>query len=754
MRGKALPLLSAALSLQVMAAQQNRAQPQEPPPKQTFKLARASSPVRVDGVFDEPAWSSATVIPLDKEWSPGDNVVPPVETQCLVMFDADNLYVAFRARDDDPGRIRGHLADRDTPFTDDTVGFLLDPFNDERRAVQFRINPVGVQMDGTYSDVDGAEDWSWDAIWDSAGRVGKDGYTVEARVPFTSLRFPRASAGAQTWGFTASRDYPRSSRHRMRSSYTNRNKSCVVCQLDRLSGFEGIAPGLNVELDPTFTSSRTDTREVFPDGPVRHGPLHGEAGLTARWGITPNLAANAAFNPDFSQVEADAAQLAINTRFALFFPEKRPFFLEGADFFSTPLPVVFTRTVADPSAGLKLSGKEGRHAFGVFLTRDRVNNLIFPANQRSGFDSVDQQVTGGVFRYRRDVGETSTLGLLYADREADDYSNRLGGIDGNVRLGDKDTIRFQVLRSSSRYPPAVALDNGQSGEAIGGAAYSVNYGHDGRDWAWSAEYSDLDPDFRADGGFIPRVDTKTGNAEIVRTFWGKPASWFDRIDLAFAANRTEDHAGVATDQGGDLALTYAGPRQTSVEVNLTPVKEFFEGVTYDNFRQKVFLSMKPTSDFSFSVTGRFGETIDFENSRQADLTMLAPGIEFNLGRHVHGKLDHTAERLTVSGGRLFTAKLTQAHLLYHLNLRAFFRAILQYETLDRNVNLYLDPKPDPKTRTLFTQLLFSYKINPQTVFLLGYSDDYLGLEQAGVAPIGLTQTDRTFFFKLGYAWVL
>ncbi|HEX6199437.1 MAG TPA: DUF5916 domain-containing protein, partial [Thermoanaerobaculia bacterium] len=437
------------------------------PDRPSHEVSPATSGIQVDAVLDEPAWEAAAEVPLTHEWFPGDNTAPPVETVCLVTFDEETLYVAFRASDPEPGRIRARLAERDTPFEDDTVGFLLDTFDDRRRAFQLRINPLGVQMDALTSDVDGSEDWSWDAIWASAGRITAEGYVVEVAVPLRQLRFPRAVAGPeadvpQTWGFLATRDYPRSVRHRLYSAPNDRSLNCFVCQSHPLTGFRGIETGRNLELDPTLTASRADRREGFPDGPLRSGDEEAEAGLTASWGITPSLTLGAAVNPDFSQVEADAAQLDVNERFALFFPERRPFFLEGTDYFATPFPVVFTRTIADPSFGARLTGKEGPHAFGALVAEDRINNLIFPGYEGSSQASLDEDVRTAVLRYRRDVGATSTLGVLYTGRDGGSgYGNQVAGLDGTVRPTDSDVIRFQALGSRTEYPRALAAEGGQ-----------------------------------------------------------------------------------------------------------------------------------------------------------------------------------------------------------------------------------------------------------------------------------------------------
>lgn len=718
------------------------------PPRNRFTVQPTSSPVRVDGILDEAAWAEATVIPLTREWFPSYNAEPPVATECLVTFDGEKLYVGFRAHDPDPARIRAHLADRDTTaFIDDTVGFYVDTFDDRRRAFEFRVNPLGVQTDATFSDVDGFEDFSWDAIWDAAGRITADGYVVEVAIPFKQLRFPRG-AEVQTWGFLASRSYPRSVVHELRSTHNDRGQACLICQLDTLTGFQQIDTGHNLEVVPTVTAGRADERRDLTS-PREAGDVEVEAGLSTRWGITPNVTLNATLNPDFSQVEADAAQLNVNERFALFFPEKRPFFLEGADYFSTPYDVVFTRTVADPKAGLKLTGKEGSNAFGIFLAQDRINNLIFPGTEESGFASLEEDVTSGVLRYRRDIGQTSNLGVLYTGRQADDYFNHVYGIDGNLRPTDADTIRFQLLGSETEYPLAVASDNGQPVDAFGGDAWQVEYIHANRDWLFDVAYNSLGKGFRADSGFIPQVGVREYAGELRRTFWGRPGGWYSRFEVDFNTSRSETLDGRLLEEDANLFLTYEGPLQSTVRLRILPNRETFRGAVFDDLRQDLLVSIRPTGDLALQLFLRGGEIIDFVNVRQSDFLLVEPRIELKLGRRFSGDLQHTWQAFEVRGDRFLEANLTQATLRYHLNVRTFFRAILQYRDVERDLSLY-NPGIEiaPKEEELFSQFLFSYKLNPQTVLLLGYSDT-----SEGTQTIDLTQRNRAFFLKIGYAWL-
>jgi len=728
------------------------------PSARHFDIRRATSAVRVDGVLDEAAWRDALTYDLPYEWQPGDNTPPPVATDFLLTYDDDNLYAAWRAHDPDPTQIRAHLMDRDSIDTfvqDDHVSLLIDTFNDQRRAFQFRINPLGVQADALNSPNDGIEDWSFDLIWASAGRITADGYVVEIAIPLNQIRFPRSSS-AQTWGVDSGRSYPRNVRHRISSWPNDRSNNCLLCQIDKVTGFENLKPGRNLELDPTLTAARTDaaTRD---GGPLETGESKLDPGLSVRWGITPNVSLNAAVNPDFSQVEADAAQLDVNERFALFFPEKRPFFLEGLDVFSTRVPAVFTRTVADPRWGLKLTGKEGKNSFGFFVADDQQNNLTIPSNQRSAFTTLDDSVRSGVLRYRRDVGASSSLGVLFTDRQGDGYHNRLAALDGFFRLGPTDTVSIQALRSDTLYPETVARAFRQDRDAFQGNGLSAEYRHLSRDWQWYVSYDDLDPEFRADSGFVPRVDTRDAQGQIQRQFWGGKEDWYTQINVGFWGGRLTDHTGRRTDQRLRLFGNVSGPLQSFVEVGVTQSAVLVEALGRtvlhnDLGAVDLYASMQPSGVARLQLVATIGEVVDFTNNRPADTIQVAPSAELKLGRHVNAKLDHSFQRLDVAGGRLFEANLTQLRLIYNFNVRSFVRGIFQYLDLQRDLGLY-DPAVraffGAKTQTLFTQLLFSYKLNPQTVLFLGTSDNRLGTQS-----LDLSQTDRSFFFKVGYALVL
>jgi len=712
-----------------------------------LEVRRATSPIRVDGVLDEAAWMVAAAVPLAYEWAPGDNVAPPVSTLCFVTYDEDQFYLACRADDPQPSAIRARLADRDTMAIlqqDDHVMFLIDPFNDQRRAFEFRVNARGVQMDALFSTIEGTEDFSWDAIWASAGRVTATGYEIEAAIPFRSLRFPR-STEPQTWGFIAERSWPRSVRYRMQSAPRDRGNACLLCQANRLTGLGGIAPGRNVEIVPTVTSSRTDTRHAFPTGPLQRGTPESTMGLDARWSPRPNVSVNATINPDFSQVEADVAQLDVNSRFALSYPEKRHFFLEGADFFATPIQAVFTRSIADPTFGAKFTGKMGRQAFGMFVARDSITNLLLPANAGTQRGFLDQEATTIVGRVRRDFARASYVGAVVTGRFGDAYGNEVAGIDLFHQMSRTNSVRAQVLISGTEDAPAIAAAAGRDAARRVGTAVSAEFVHWSRNWVARAKAQDFSASFRADAGFVPRVDTRSISGSAVRLV-RRPKGRFTQINAGVFAGRTENRAGLLTDQYIGTEVFYQGPRQTTILGGLYRVDERVRGVVRGQTNGAVTFTIRPSGAWMASLAVQGGDAIDYANGRPASRLALAPSAEVNLAGRVTLAASHSYERLTRDGAPVFTAHLFQPKAVFHLGHRSFVRALVQYRRIDRNVEVFSIPV-NGRDESLLAQLLYSYKVNPQTVLFVGYGDSQLGTDR-----IDLTRRSRTFFVKLGYAW--
>lgn len=724
-------------------------------PETTHHLvSRAVSAIAVDGVLEEPAWDGALQLELGYEVEPGENIEPPVRTICLVTYDDRNVYFAFRAFDHDPGRIRARLSDRDHAWHDDWVGIVLDTFNDQRRAYEMYSNPLGVQIDALLDEVGDNYDTSWNAIWHSAGRITEQGYEVEMAVPFHQIRFQSVD-GDQVWGFDALRSYPRENRHKIGLFPRERGNNSYLSQTVKLRGMKGASPGRNLEVIPTLISNRSASRDSLPGGELESGGQDSDLGVSVRWGITPNLTLNGAWNPDFSQVEADAVQLDINEQFALYFQETRPFFMEGADYFSTRLGLVHTRTIADPSSAAKLTGKQGRHTYGVFSAVDEVTHAIFPGAEGSSGDSFDLETTGTVARYRYDFGSNSTVGAILTDRRGDGYSSRVVGADALYKIGEADQIRLEAASSRTVYNREMAESaEVPFGETLQDEAMVLDYLHTERGWWVNASHADVGEDFRADLGFRPQVDYRRTRIGGARVWWGEPGSgdWFHRMAWGAAVMRTERQNGDLLVEQLESWLNYRGPRDTFFHLDLVRGDRVHDGTAYALVFGEARFAMRPNRSLRFHIEVAGGDWIDYVNGGPADRLRLQPGVTINIGRHFLLNYDHTWSVLDAQGGRLFRAHVPELRIVQQFNNRMFVRAIVQYTDIHRNLSLYDEENRDdfePESRDLFAQLLFSYKVNPQTALYVGYSDNWYGNRE-----FGLTETGRTLFLKLGYAWVL
>lgn len=718
-----------------------------------FAVEPAGAGMEVDAHLVEEAWSRATPIALPWEITPGDNTPARFTTDCRVTFDDAHLYLGCVALDPEPASIRAYVTDRDGIVGNhDRISFLVDPFNDARRGWVFEISALGVQADLVYDERTSVFDASWDAIWSSAGRITEDGFVVEAAIPFRSLRFPSNDA-PQTWRFWINRMRPRNDLVVMRSNTRLRNESCQLCQAHALHGLEGMDPGRNVELVPTLTATRTDSRrETFPAGPLVDGPVGWEPGFDARWSVTTDLTLNGTVNPDFSQVEADAPQLAANNRFALFFPEKRPFFLEAAELFATPLQAVFTRTIADPVAGVKFTGKSGAHAVGVLVARDRLNSLLIPGDVGSRRLTREQDVTTTILRYRRDAGEAATIGgLVTARADGDGYENGVGGLDVFLRPAPPLTLNVQVLASRTRYSAGVTDETDQRQGRFGGSAYLATAAWDTGDWGVMSGLNLRSAGFRADAGFVPQVGVRSVWGNVARTFWGGEEAFFTRLSLRAGFWQDRSTADHLVNEGIWSQVDFQGPMQSNGWLNPWASRELFGGRTYDLRGLNAGVSFRPWRDLGLGMNGSFGDAIDFRNERPARSVRLNPRLDLRLGRNVELEVGHSLQRLSVAGEEVLTENAGQLRSVYNLSPRAFLRGTLQYRRTSRNP----ETNPGlgrPLEEGLFLQALFSYKVNPLTVVFVGISDDRAGFTSQEGPRVDLTPRDRSFFLKLGWAW--
>lgn len=711
------------------------------------ELPRTNGEIRIDGLLDEQAWQDATQIDIDTETRPGENIPARVKTVAYLVEDGENLYIAFDAEDPNPSAIRAYLRDRDSAWNDDFVGIVVDTYGDERRAFEFFVNPLGVQMDLTNDDVNKNEDDSWDAIWDSAGQIHDGGYVVEMQIPLSQLRFPKIE-GKQIWGIDLLRFYPREHRYRFSNNPQDRNINCYLCQFEKIQGLEDAEPGRDLEIVPTLTARQANTTDDPGIVPLRSGGTDAELGASVRWGITPDMTANLAINPDFSQVEADVAQLDVNKQFALFFPEKRPFFLEGADYFSTPIQAVFTRTVADPSVGAKLTGKRGDNTFGVFAAEDEVTNLIFPGAFSSDSESLQQENSMFVGRYSRSFGDTSSIGALMTGRSGDGYHNYVGGVDLRWKITDQHSLSLQHLRSDTEYPNDVASEFDQPIGSFDGDATQAKYEYDSRNWFGFLLHRARSSRFRADSGFVPQVDFRHDVIRLGRIWHGDDENWYSRIELEGDWDIRHDDSGRVIEREIEGHLNIEGPLQSFIQFGALQRDLLFDDVLFDETKFIFHGEFQPKGGLLMGVWSQWGDQVDFENTQMGDEIRIEPFINWNINRNLFLRYEGVFVKLdTKEGPNIFDASVHDVRLTWQFSVRSFVRLTTQIQDIERNPLVYNDVV-DARTKDIGRQLLYSYKLNPQTVFFLGYSDALIDDDDLS----GLTTTDRTWFLKIGYAW--
>lgn len=505
-----------------------------PPEKaKPIVIPKIDKPPVIDGKLDDEVWKQGVVFKDFYQRSPGDNIPPSKLTEVIMAYDPKFLYFAFRCFDE-PDKVRATIAKRDNVFGEDNVRVFLDTFNDQRRAYILGFNPFGIQQDAIFTEGQD-EDYNFDIVMESKGVMTPDGWTVEVAIPFKSLRY---TAGKdKVWGIHIFRNIDRFNDELDSWMPNNRDNSGILSQAGHITGLDGIQTQRQLEIIPSLTVSEKGKRvrtlslaqlendpTLVDPGRFVNKPIGLDPGVTVKLGITPTVTLDAAINPDFAQVEADSPVVLANQRFPIFFPEKRPFFLEGIDYFQTPLQAVHTRTIIDPDVAVKLTGKLGRNTFGLMVASDNGpgdfsdEERADPTSVRRSEKFFDQNALVGVMRLKRDIGKGSSIGLLATTYSFVDKHNTLGGVDGRFKLNDKTIFQFQVLGTTSHRPffnPDFLrdLESGNSdsrpvpdrkGNALG---YYWLYDYTGRNFGWFASGVGRTRDYRADVGFTRRTNT-------------------------------------------------------------------------------------------------------------------------------------------------------------------------------------------------------------------------------------------------------
>ena len=753
-------------------------------------VPRVHGHVRIDGRLDEPMWRHAARLGGFVQYRPLDQVAPSEPSVAYVAYDAHDLYVAFVATEARRSDVRATLFPREQGGGgDDRVTLRLDTFDDHRRAYDFRVTPLGIQSDGVRVEGRGT-DFSPDFVWRSAGRVGAHGWTVEIAIPFASLSFPRADTLAI--GFNIIRTYARSGE---RDAWAPRRDGhpCDICQEGVLLGITGIDRGRTVDLLP-YLSARQWGHRVYGDTTlmVNGAPLdeqaprsfhtgapQGQVGLDVRIAPTSATTVNATINPDFSQVEADAAQVTVGQRFALSYPEQRPFFLEGRDAFQPAVggpaslgDLLYTRAIVSPNAGVRTTVKDGPYTAAILYAHD-----VAPAywwNDRyesSGYETGGEPPAHvAVTRARVDVLDNSYVGAVAMGRWSGNGANAVAGMDLSLQRGAY-TLSAEAAGSADHAPLAVGVDTTVAaadtalrpdtstvldGRMRRGGYYRVGLSRTGYRVRWSLGATGASDGFRDELGRFPRVGVEQ-YAGALGASWYTNGDVLQRVDPSISVNRTNVFRGKSLDYAVSPGVNFQFQRQTSLAIGMLAQRVTLpnDSTGRDVPLQVMGYSLRFNTDasslvsFGFFVFGGQREIYDPSAPRAGVGTIQ--NLYATLRPVENASLDVSAQRSNhydAWGAALVDdARILRLRGTYQFSRALGVRVIGQY------ANQYSSIDTDPLTQrsvSFGTSALMTYEMGPGSFVYAGYDDARQDYSAPLVATDRPLRTGTELFLKVSY----
>ncbi len=721
----------------------------------TIEVKRIGKAIKIDGDLSDPGWENASQADNFVERWPGEMIKPEVETEAYITYDENNLYVAFICYDD-PSTIRATMCQRDQFYGDDAVSLLIDTYGDAAWAYEFFVNPYGVQKDYLWSRVHG-EDRGYDLIWKSAARITDDGYQVEIAIPFASMRFPNQDV--QTWKMDFWRNRPRESNTQYSWAAYDRNEQCWPCQWGTVSGIKNVRPGKGFEILPTLVAHQTSELSDYSDheSPFADGRVKKELSIGGKYSVSSDVTVEATYNPDFSQIESDAAQIDVNSTIALFYPERRPFFQEGSDIFRTIFNSFYTRTVNDPQFAAKLTGRMNRMSIGFLSALDENTPYMIPLDDRSIIVNSGKSYVN-VLRMSRTFSGDNHLGIILTDRRfEDDFSGDGGygfvaGIDGDIRLSQNYSVVGQFITSHTKEPDDSTLTSGLEdvlfddgkytaafdGESYSGGAFITQFRRRGRNWGFTVDYDQVDPSYRTETGYDPWNDYRNFSAYSWYNFY-IDGGIFERITPQIYTDGKWSFGNVnkwkRINFSIDHHLRFA---QTYFMVSFGTGSEFWAGTDYDNLWDFDL-------NFGSSLSSKIGYDVFFSRERNVARWALAKGNETEL----YAGLDlKPLNRLVIepninfskstdvnTGEELYNGFITRTRIRLQANRELSIRLVVQYN--DFSEKWEIDP-------------LLTYRLSSFSVFYVGSTYDY---DKFTVIPEDRSDwklINRQIFMKLQY----
>jgi len=655
---------------------------------------------------------------------PSDGSPASQETVVFAAYDNVNFYAIHLAFDTEPDQVRSNLAPREEIENDDWVGLLIDTFNDQRNAYGFGVSAAGVQSDGRWSDLESgfrAWDGSYEAVWYTDARLTDSGYMTQMTIPLRTLRFP--ANAEQVWRVQFGRNIPRLSEN----SYWPAYSSIIEGRLNQAAvatGIRDVSPGRNVQLVPFVFGRNFDVLDsAATGGPDFSKGSEENIGLDAKFVIRDSLVVDATFNPDFSQVESDEPQVTVNERFEVRFPERRPFFLENADYFSTDSTLLFTRRIVDPQGGLRLTGKLGNWGIGTMSMNDEAPGQELSAEEQFAGDAADINI----FRLFRDLSDQDRVGMFYSSREFGNTENSVLNVDGNFRLTDNWATQMQFVDTQSTDATGIATDGSQT---------NIKLDRQGRSLRVHLHLIDTTEDFQVDLGFQNRnyvPDSRSTHTNVGYTFWPEDAwvnSWTPRVGI----NRVVDQSGLRLYEHIDFRLEATWDGETALMGRLDSMRERLRAQDHSNlgrakdFKQSQWRLEAETQMFSstgFTANIRGGDTINLspvegQEPELADFITSELGFLWRPLERLRLDLTYLNTSLEdpLSATEILKDSIIRAKWNYQFSREASLRFIVQEE--------FVDPGPLTSltnTKGLNYDLLVRYVLNPWSALYVGYNSN-------------------------------
>ena len=688
--------------------------------EKTLTLTKTNQSIAIDGFIDDTEWSGSSIADEFFEIMPGENVNPSVKTIIYITYDDEQLFVGYKAQDN-PDDIRANISKRDEIYEDDMVGIMLDPQNTEVMAYSFSCNPFGNQAD--MQKVNQKENDSWDAVWSSAGRITESGFEVEMAIPFSSIRIPNVQD--HHWRVSFWRVVPHADSRRVISWVPfNRDNPCELCQMGHLYGIENIRSRMPIEILPSAVSSYDST-------------LASDLGLGLKFPLGNSATAELSLNPDFSQVESDAARIDVNSSVALSYPETRPFFNEGMDLFGTggrgwrpKVRTVYTRSINKPILAAKILGQWGRTQYGYLGAGDENTYLTIPFTEYSESVVVGESQSHTA-RVKRALTNGAYVSGLISQRSFGSGSGWLYGGDGLFRFAENYEFDWQIFLSQTIEPNDPSLTDSTvmagekfnndkltadfDGETFQGSATYLSFRRQGRNWGTSALYSDRSPTFRADNGFVQKNDQRRFNWNIHRTFY-PDNQMIETLSFWLARGKIFDYDFVNWYEDWtymSLEATLVG--QTDIEINYMPSSEFYGGDTLrGNYKWSFDFDTKFSEMISFGSEFAFGREVirDPDSPETGKIMEYGAKVQIKPRENIKIRsfLDYYQAVDEDTGEEYYSGFIGRLRCGYQFNKDINFRLVLQYDDFYDEMDV---------------QYLVSYQPSPFTIFYIGSSKTYM-----------------------------